>query len=87
MTLDQASNGIGIVGLIGHDDRAERQNLEQDISLQRVSGIAARQVERERPTLAIAQRVELGVPATAARADRLLPRPPFPPAAERCAFT
>ena len=87
MALDQASNGIGIVGLVGHHDRAARQNPEQDIGLRRVSGVAAGQVERERSTLAIAQRVELGVSAAAARADRLFPRPPFPPAAERCAFT
>jgi len=87
MALDQASDGIGIIGLVGHDDRAARENPEQDLGLRRISGVAAGEVKGERPTLAIAQRVELGVPAATARADRLFPRPPFPPAAERCAFT
>lgn len=87
MALDQASDGIGIVGLVGHHDRAAWQNPEQELGLRRIGGVAAGQVEREWPSLAIAQRVELGVPAAAARADRLRPWPPFPPAAERCAFT
>ena len=52
-----------------------------------VGGLARCQQEGERSALAIGDGVDLGVASAPADADRLKSRPPFPPAAERCAFT
>jgi hypothetical protein len=48
-----------------------------------------RRVEQEgdRPAVAVGQRVDLGRAPTARAADGLIALPPFPPEAERCAFT
>ena len=52
-----------------------------------VGGLARCQQEGERSALAIGDGVDLGVASAPADPDRLVLRPPFPPAAERCAFT
>jgi len=45
------------------------------------------QQEGERTTVSIGDGVDFGVATAPAAADRLEVRPPFPPAAERCALT
>lgn len=52
-----------------------------------VGGVAGRQPECDGPPEEVADRVDLGRPAAARDADRLGFRSPFPPCAERCAFT
>ena len=52
-----------------------------------VCGLARCQQEGERPALVVGDGVDLGVATAPADPDRLEVRPPFPPAADRCAFT
>jgi hypothetical protein len=48
--------------------------------------LAGRHFERDGPAGTVADRMDLCGSATARTADRLRIRPPFPPAAERCAL-
>ena len=52
-----------------------------------VGGLAAGEMERDRPALCIGQGVDLGRAAAARSPDRLALLPPLPPEAQRCAFT
>lgn len=77
---------IGVVATIRDQQRVWRQQRQQGEGGTAVGGLAAGQSERARPAMFVAQRVELGGAPAPADADRLRPLPPFPPAAQRCAF-
>jgi hypothetical protein len=49
-------------------------------------GIARCKLERDRPTVIVGQRVDLGRTAAARAPDGIAEGPPFAPAAERCAL-
>ena len=85
--FNQAADSISVIGLVREDDDILRQRRQEPSSLWRISGVPARQPESQWSTRSVAQRVDFGVPTASADADRLELRPPFPPAAERCAFT
>ena len=85
--LDQFADAVAIIGTIGVDDAATGQCTQQVLGGAAVGGLSRRQQEGERSALAIGDGVDLGVATAPADADRLEVRPPFPPAAERCAFT
>ena len=69
------------------DDTAWPQSDQQMLRRLAVGCLSRCQQEGERSALAIGDGVDLGVASTPADPDRLAMRPPFPPAAERCAFT
>ena len=83
LTLDQAPDAVAVVGAVGMNDAARRQARQQLLGRLAVSGLARCQQEGERSALAVGDRVDLGVAATPADADRLMVSPPSPPAAER----
>ena len=52
-----------------------------------ISDLASGEQEGDGPAVAIGQRVDFGRAASARTTDGLVALPPFPPEAERCAFT
>ena len=87
LLFDQVADAVAVISPVGMDDAARRQLVQQLLGRLAVGGLPRRQQEGERPPLAIGEGVDLGVASAPADPDRLKARPPFPPAAERCAFT
>lgn len=87
LVLDQIADAVAVIGAVGVDDAAPGQGAQQVLSGATVSSLARCQQKSERSALAVGEGMDLGVAAASADADRLEVRPPFPPAAERCAFT
>lgn len=69
------------------NDAARRKPGQQVLGCPAISGLTGRQQEGERSALTVGNGVDFGVAAAPADTDRLEVRSPFPPAAERCAFT
>jgi hypothetical protein len=63
------------------------KTVEQRSASGTIRDLAAGQHESERTALSIGQRMDLGRLPAARAADGLIFLPPFPPAAERWAFT
>ena len=87
MFFDQVADAIAVISTVGVDDAARRQIGQQQLCRLAVGSLSRRQQEGEWSALAVGDRVDLGVATASADADRLEVRPPFPPAADRCAFT
>ena len=69
------------------EDAGGRHLLQQCRSRRAIGDLAAGEQEGDGPAVAIGQRVDLGRAPAARAADGLVALPPFPPEAERCAFT
>lgn len=83
-----ASKALGIIIGVGQKRAGRAHNsFEQCQRDWKVVGLSARDDEGARSALLIGESVDLGCAATPRTADRLRQLPPFPPAAERCAFT
>ena len=87
LLLDQIADAVAVIGAVGVDETAWPQSDQQMLGRLAVGGLARRQQEGERSALAVGDGMDLGVAPAPADPDRLGMRPPFPPAAERCAFT
>lgn len=79
----------GVVAFVGqrgarHDIGAD---VEQDLELAAVTGLAAREVDGKRLAVVVALAVDLGRDAAARAAERLVVLPALAPAAETCART
>ena len=85
--LDLPADGVAVVAFVGLQDAAGGQALEKQGAGLAIGDVPARQQEGDRPAEPVGQGVDLGRPASARVADRLILLPPFPPDAERCAFT
>jgi hypothetical protein len=81
------TKGARIVTLIAKEDFAQRRCGEQVGRGRDARDVACAEPKDAQPPYTMADRVDLGGAAAARTADRLRRRPPFPPAAERCAFT
>lgn len=81
--VDGGAHGIGVVAAIGDHQHVWRQRPQQRLRRPAIGSLATGQQKGARPTLLVAQRMELGGASAAADADRLRPLPPFPPAAQR----
>lgn len=68
-------------------DFAVRKPRKQRRARCAVGDLAAREDEGERPAVRIGQRVDFRRASAARATDGLIFLPPFPPEAERCAFT
>jgi hypothetical protein len=82
----EATEGIGIIGHIGGAKPWWGQRCEQGLGGANVTQLALGDGQCDGPSERIADRVDLGGAASTRASDRLALRPPFPPAAERCAF-
>lgn len=87
LVLDLLTNGVGVIGTIGHDQAAGRQVPQQGFGSSAVSCLARCQHEGEWTSKTVRQGVELAGAAAAADAERLSLLPPLPPVAQRWAFT
>ena len=85
--FDFSPHGVAVVALVTMQDRCRGHLIEQSISGGTIRDVAAGQQEGQRPAVAVRQGVDLRGPATSGAADGLIALPPFPPAAQRCAFT
>lgn len=87
LPLDEVADAVGVIGAVGMDNAAGRQAVEQCLCCPTVCCLARRQEEGERLALGVGDGMDLRVASASADADCLDVRPPFPPAAERWAFT
>ena len=81
--------GFGVVTFVG-DGGAGRyvgSDVEQELEVAAVAGLAASQMEGERQAVEIDLEVDFGREAAARAAERLIVLPPFAPAAETWART
>ena len=63
LALDQLTNAVGVVGAVGMHDAALGQVGQQVLGRPAVRRLARRQVEGERPSVAVGDGVDLGVAA------------------------
>jgi len=78
---------VGVVAFFGDQVARACCAVEQQARSLHVRYMARRQFEGVGPPERVGEGVDLGCLAAAREADRLIFRPPFPPWAERCAFT
>ena len=77
---------VGVVSAICDEPMDRSGKIEKGGSDGDVVDVAGGQQQDARTPFLVGQRVELARPAPARVADGLDERPPFPPAAERCAL-
>jgi hypothetical protein len=85
--LDLAADGVGVVAFVGVQDVAIWELFKQQGARCAVGDLAAGEHEGERSAVGVGQRVDFRRAPAARAADGLIFLPPFPPAAERWAFT
>ena len=78
---------VGIIGLVGDEAPWPADTVQKRYSHGDVGDVAGRQGEGDRPAVIIGQSMDFARSSAARRANRLRPRPPFEPCAERCALT
>jgi hypothetical protein len=84
---EQGAQAVSVVGFIGDQPLDRSGGAQQLRSHHDVVQVAWREHEDARPSFAIGQGVDRGRAPAARTPDGLFKDPPFPPAAERCAFT
>lgn len=85
--LDQEQpQSIAVIGGVGGAQASGRQRFEQGLSDRCVAALARGYLEREGTAITIDNSMDFCRSPAARAADRLEVGPPFPPAAERCAF-
>jgi hypothetical protein len=83
---NQLADGVAVVAAVG-DEPAERpEGGQQRRCGRRIGSITGGQQDQSRPAGLVGGGVQLAGPAASRGAEGLLERPPFPPAAERCAL-
>ena len=78
---------LGVIGPVGNQSLRMADHPDQSPCARQVVGIARCDQKRQRPPNLIGQRMDFGRLPAARTADGVAERPPFPPAAERCALT
>ena len=83
------SVGLGVVAFVAENSsrRDVGADVEQDLEIAAVTGLAAGQMEGQRQAVEISFQVDLGGKPAARAPERLALLPPFAPAAETCART
>jgi len=81
------AQSVGVIALVAIDHVALGQAVDKRRAGRAVGDVPAGDQERERAAVFVRQRMDLGGSAATGTADRLIFLPPFPPAAERWAFT
>ena len=76
-----------VVGLVAEHSLRRLYSADQPLCNRAIMGFAAGQQDSEKPPFSICECVNLRVAPSARAANSLLLLPPFPPTAERCAFT
>lgn len=81
--LDLVADGIGIIALVGLQDRALGHLLQKQLASRAIGDLAAGQEESDWAAQAVGQGVDLRGSPAARPADRLILLPPLPPEAQR----
>ena len=85
--LDLPPDGIGVIAFVAVHQIGRGRLVKQCIGRDAIGHMAPGQQEGDGAALRVGQGVNFGGAPTARPADRLVPLPPFPPEAQRCAFT
>ncbi len=85
--FDLPAHGVGVIALVPMYQIGLGHLVEQRVGRHAVSDLAAGQQERDGAAVLVGQGVDFGRASAARAADRLVSLPPFPPEAQRCAFT
>jgi len=85
--LDFPAHGIGVIAIVPMHQVGGGHLVGQRVGRQAVSDLAAGQQECDGTTVLVGQGMDFGRALAARAADRLALLPPFPPEAQRCAFT
>lgn len=87
LRLDLPAHGVGVIALVAMNQVGSGELVEQRIGGDAIGNLPAGEQEGDGTTIPVGQGVDFcGAPAARA-ADRLVALPPFPPEAQRCAFT
>lgn len=87
VALQPIPQALCVVGLVGNLALGRHDGLQLGQRHADVGHVARRQGERNWSATTIGQAMDFAREAAARAADGLAPVPPFPPDAERCAFT
>jgi hypothetical protein len=87
LRLDQVADAIGVIGLVGKDDGAGIEAIQQPICGRPVMCLTCCQAEPDRQPLRIDKRVDLGCEATSGATEAVIQIPLFAVAACWCART
>lgn len=82
----KVSKPVCVIGGVRRAGSRRRQRLQQRLGGPDIALLAGGYLKRDRPPAPIADRMDLGGSAPTGATDRLGLRPPFPPAAARCAL-
>lgn len=80
LCLDERAQGVAVIGLVG-EDVARRYAREQFRGGGDVALLAWRDDDPQRSAARIDEQMDLGGQSSSGTPQRLVPRPPFPPAA------
>lgn len=81
LAFDQGAEAIGIIGLVGDEDRAWTQAIEQSIGGRRVMGVACGEAEPDRQPFGIDKRMDLGRQPAPRATETMISTPLFAVAA------
>ena len=81
LAFDQGADAIGIIGLVGDEDRAGAQAIEQPVGCGRVMGVACGETEPDRQPFRIDERMDLGRQPAARATETMISTPLFAVAA------
>ena len=85
--LEESPDRIGIIAFVRYEFFNAGDEADAFFGHHTIGGIAGREDERPRPAEFVDDRMDLAVTAAFRKPDRLKFRPPFPPLAQRWAFT
>ena len=87
LAFDQGAEAIGIIGLVGDEDRAWTQAIEQRVCSGCVMGIACGEAEPDRQSFGIDKRMDFGCQPAPRATETMISTPLFAVAACWCART
>jgi hypothetical protein len=81
LAFDQGADAIGIIGLVGDEDRAGAQAIEQPVGGRCVMGMSSSEAEPNRQALGVDKGVDLGRQPAARATETMISTPLFAVAA------
>jgi hypothetical protein len=81
LAFDQGADAIGVIGLVGDEDRAGAQAIQQGVGRRCVMGVTSGKAEPDRQSLGIDERMDLGRQPAARATETMISTPLFAVAA------